>query len=351
MTEKTRSKMTEKTRDTTADKNGIPFWTTAPERRFRDVISIAPWTVEGLRKVLLLAVQTTLAAPDSAGLVLPPPKAYSSRQAAGRKDLHHNRYLEVGIVTQGEMALWWEGTICKCSAGSIIVIHPGMRYLPHVEVPGEATGSHSVVWLAFHQGCVVVHQCGLEGRVHRLSEYLSFTDAQVTGQARGIVQSIAQELAARPEHYATAVRGGLLCLFTWLLRAPVYRTSRNSEAVRAINTVSQDAFSARVQQYLYSNYHRPITLAQVARSSECSPAYLCRHFRAITGQTPFQYLRNVRIEAAKELLRSDVPISRVAEMLGFDDPLYFSRVFSQHVGEAPTSFRLRCRSETFSPGG
>jgi AraC-like DNA-binding protein len=240
------------------------------------------------------------------------------------------------------MVIWWEGTITRCPAGSVLVIPPGTRYLPHAVVPDVPQQAHSVVWLALHRGCAIVHMCSLEGDAHHLGEYYSFTDAQVTNQAR----SMAQELAERSAHYTTAIRGGLLCLLTWLLRAPVHRISRLHGSDQEPQQNAQDSFNDRVESYLLSHYHRPLSLGQVAESVGCSPAYLCRRFRELTGQTPFQFLRDVRIEAAKRLLRSEVPIARVAEMVGFEDPLYFSKVFSNQVGESPQSFRAQRHAET-----
>jgi AraC-like DNA-binding protein len=157
----------------------------------------------------------------------------------------------------------------------------------------------------------------------------------------GLARSIAQELGDRSSHFDIAIRGCLLCLFTYLMRAPVQPISRVHDPNLSAPESCADAFSARVEAYLLSHYHRPLSLPQVARSIGCSTAYLCRRFRAATGQTPFQVLRAVRIEAAKHLLRSEVPIARVAEMVGFDDPFYFSRVFSAAVGESPQGYRAR----------
>ncbi|HEX5324711.1 MAG TPA: AraC family transcriptional regulator [Capsulimonadaceae bacterium] len=325
-----------------ANKPNPTVWTKIPERRYKDLFSpTASLNVDKLREIFLHHGLISLASGEPNALILPPQSAYAPKHVAGHKDIHRHRYVEVGIVTRGDMTIWWEGVNSHCPAGSIFVIPPGMRYLPHVHIAGEPSHAHSVVWLALHRGCAIVHMCSFEGDAHHLGEYYSFTDMQVTGQAR----SMAQELADRAPHYEVAVRGCLLCLLTWLLRAPVYSISRLSGVDWNQKAANQESFSDRVEAYLCSHYHRPLTLAQVSRSIGCSPAYLCRHFKELTGLTPFQYLREVRVEAAKRLLSSEVPIARVAEMVGFDDPLYFSRVFASETGESPQSYRTRCQTE------
>lgn len=317
-----------------------PIWTPAPERRLKELVSpSASWNADHLHQTLLETGLGALNALDTSRLILPPLAA--ARRAGSDKNLTRNRYLEVGIVTQGPVTLWLEGTLTMCPTGSVFLIPPGMRYLSHADPPEETPHPQSVVWLALHRGCAVVHRCRIQGRNHLLSEYYSLTDTRVTDHA----YSIAQELTDRPEHYATVVRGSLLCLFTLLLRAPVHRISRHAELGDEAAEVDETSFSGRVESYLRSHYHRPLTLAQIARSIECSPAYLCRHFRELTGRTPFQYLRAVRLEAAKELLLSEVPIARISEMVGYDDPLYFSKVFSQQVGQSPQHYRAARRAE------
>jgi len=322
------------------EKTISPVWTPAPERRLKDMVSpSASWDADRLQETLLEIGMGALTLQEPARLILPPPKMSVPKRIVNRKDLNRHRYIEIGIVIQGEMSLWWEGTFSRCPTGSVFIIQPGMRYMSHADLPEEAPRPHSVVWLALHRGCAIVHKCSVRNRDHSLSEYYSLVDVQLTAYAR----SIAQEIAERPPHFETVVRGSLLCLFTLLLRAPIYSISRHSGAGRETKEAGVDPFSDRVSSYLLSHYHRPLTLAQIARSIECSPAYLCRHFRELTGQTPFQYLRGVRLEAAKALLLSEVPIARIAEMVGFDDPLYFSKVFSGQVGQSPQSYRAACR--------
>lgn len=320
-----------------SEKKSPPVWTTVPERRYSDMASPnAIWDAERMREMLRIGLEG-LTPGNSAGLVLPPAKAFAPKRAGGRKDIHYHRYVEVGIVVRGEMTIWWEGINTRVAAGNVFVIPPGTRYLPHVCETEKPSPPHSVVWLALHRGTAVAHMCTLEGKSHRLSEYYCFTESQIMGQAR----SLAQEMADRSPHFETVVRGCLLCLLTWLLRAPVQSITRQGEGGRDKRGDTQDSFQERVENYLRSNYHRPLTLPQVARSMGCSPAYLCRHFRELTGNTPFQFLRAVRMEAAKRLLLSEVPISRVAEMVGFDDPLYFSKVFSGQAGVSPQSYRTQ----------
>lgn len=68
---------------------------------------------------------------------------------------------------------------------------------------------------------------------------------------------------------------------------------------------------------------------------------------AITGQTPVQlvHLRLI-VEAERQLRYTSMPIAQVAYFLGFEDPAYFSRFFTQRIGVSPRDFRLQDGLET-----
>jgi len=70
------------------------------------------------------------------------------------------------------------------------------------------------------------------------------------------------------------------------------------------------------------------------------PSYLARLFKSAVGLPPMAYLAMMRAEAAAELLSlTKLSCSTVGEMVGWDDPNYFSRRFKQHFGASPTSYR------------
>lgn len=93
-------------------------------------------------------------------------------------------------------------------------------------------------------------------------------------------------------------------------------------------------------QYLNSNFTQSITLKDVAESLCVSETHLIHKFTSQVGISPMRYLQQIRIEAAKRLLiATAMPINEIAAQVGFDDPLYFSRVFKQKMGTSPSSLR------------
>ncbi|HVO40725.1 MAG TPA: response regulator [Spirochaetia bacterium] len=96
-----------------------------------------------------------------------------------------------------------------------------------------------------------------------------------------------------------------------------------------------------VEVYLQENYRRSYSLERLASSFGCKPAYLLRLYRKVTGRTPTQDLIRLRIEKAKRLLvgHPHIEIKQVAAAVGYEDPLYFSRLFKKETGFNPSAFK------------
>jgi two-component system, response regulator YesN len=93
--------------------------------------------------------------------------------------------------------------------------------------------------------------------------------------------------------------------------------------------------------YLRENYRLPYSLERLAATFGCKTAYLLRLYRKATGSTPTQDLIRLRIEKAKRLLTGhpQLEVKQVAAAVGYEDPLYFSRLFKRETGFAPSSFK------------
>jgi two-component system response regulator YesN len=96
--------------------------------------------------------------------------------------------------------------------------------------------------------------------------------------------------------------------------------------------------------YIDANYDKPITLAEIARASHLSPSRLAHIFREQMGMTLIDYLTDVRIEQAKELLlATDQSCTEICFQVGYNNQSYFTRTFKSLVGMTPRRFRMQNR--------
>ena len=94
------------------------------------------------------------------------------------------------------------------------------------------------------------------------------------------------------------------------------------------------------EEYLYANYARPLSVAEVAAAVGTSPAHLHRCFRVHTGRSVVAFVHQLRLEQAAELLReTDLSVLEVAHAVGFASQSHLSRLFSRRFGCPPGRYR------------
>ncbi len=93
------------------------------------------------------------------------------------------------------------------------------------------------------------------------------------------------------------------------------------------------------KRYIEEHYQEKISLSQVAAELYVSIGYLSSSFKRQTGKNFSDYVSEIKIEKAKELIETrKYMIYEIADMLGYDTPFYFSRVFKKVVGVSPREY-------------
>jgi len=94
------------------------------------------------------------------------------------------------------------------------------------------------------------------------------------------------------------------------------------------------------KDYIDKHYFENISLSSISQKYFIHPNYFCRLFRSIVGESFTDYLTSVRMSRAKELLRrTDLKLSSISGIVGYDDPRYFSQVFKKYFGMTPSEYQ------------
>lgn len=130
----------------------------------------------------------------------------------------------------------------------------------------------------------------------------------------------------REKGYQLKTQGLLLLLLQQIKASPAQQTS-----------TSIDPRIARAVDYMEEHYNHAITAETLAELAELHPAYFGALFKEEMGQSFRQYLTAVRLRHGERLLRQGQhTVTEVSLLCGFSDVFYFSRLFKEHKGIAPS---------------
>lgn len=94
------------------------------------------------------------------------------------------------------------------------------------------------------------------------------------------------------------------------------------------------------KQYIQENYMKPLTLEDVSAKVGFNTTYFCSLFKKDTGNTFLEYLYEIRMNKAKELLKeTNLSIAVICEQVGYSDIKHFTKIFTKNSGLKPNEYR------------
>ena len=132
---------------------------------------------------------------------------------------------------------------------------------------------------------------------------------------------------------------GHLCLFLdeLIQSSSTRRESRSSQL--------KDFYIQEAVTYIQQNYHRDLTVEEIADVCKLNRSYFSRLFKETVGSTPQEFLIRLRLSNAAELMRTTADtIGDIALHCGYPNQLHFSQAFKKHYGLPPREWRKQYRS-------
>jgi AraC-like DNA-binding protein len=260
--------------------------------------------------------------------------------------------LTVHAMIQGHAWLWTEGDEngLELKPGDLALVRGGRdHYIAHARgarcVSPEEFRSLQAVDESQLDPRAAVFLCGAyrfagdigAGLVSALPPVLSLPSS-VDNPIHGVVTLLSRELAHVEPGRQTVLDRLLDVLVVLGLRAGLARSANAPAWFRA----ASDPRLSRVLQAMHEGAGKPWTVNELARLSNMSRAAFARTFLETLGQTPMRYLTEWRMTVARDLLRTqDVPLTEVAERVGYSSLYAFATAFRRHHGEAPGRWRQR----------
>lgn len=150
-----------------------------------------------------------------------------------------------------------------------------------------------------------------------------------------IYNQIIRELQLQRENYEDMIRLFLRHIFLTINR---YIKEGKQTKNDTINDIE------RAVHYFNENYSKPISIEQYASEHLMSVNWFIHNFKNVMKAPPMQYIVSLRIAAAKGYLEnSNKNITEIANTVGYDNALYFSRLFKKYTGMTPSEYRERSK--------
>lgn len=127
-----------------------------------------------------------------------------------------------------------------------------------------------------------------------------------------------------------------------LLRQLLITIHRQLASDRRSKNVYLDTEMEAAIQYFNDNYNTEINIEAYAASRGMSVSWFIRSFRQYANTTPMQYIVSIRIANAQILLETtNYNVTEIGRIVGYDNPLYFSRIFKKQKGASPSEYRTQ----------
>jgi AraC-like DNA-binding protein len=174
---------------------------------------------------------------------------------------------------------------------------------------------------------------GLEGTIGPLWTPSSEHETELGAMRRLRALTCTSDTASRLQ--SEGELKGVLARFTVRAVNPAAEAAQLAQRATSSEAAVHNAIS-----YLGLHFAEPAVLTGLAERMGLSEDHFRRIFRRITGVSAQQYLRVLRINTAKTYLaQSTLPVKEIAHLVGYDDPLYFSRAYHKSLGCSPKRYR------------
>lgn len=254
-----------------------------------------------------------------------------------RNYLHAHSFIEVCYAYSGRGTFRIRDVEVPVERGDLFLATPGLSH----EIIASRTQPLGIYFWAFTMLRVPDHAGGEADRpIDLLLESLGSTHRCVAKPSSLIEQTLellTEEITNKSPGYTHAINGLATKLILDTARA--YTDGVPAEPAPVFDRGAKSVVQTAIR-YLRDNYARPIEVRDVAAQVHLSERHLSRLFVRETGRSILEYLTDLRIDAASQLLLDDsLPIKQVSRTVGYPDPHYFTTLFGKKTGMTPGVYR------------
>ena len=253
---------------------------------------------------------------------------------------HYHDFHKIILFLDGDIDYVIEGKTYHLAARDIVFVSAGEIHRP-IFLPSQAAYERIVIyvapdflirWQAQGREPVDLARCFVQAR----------QTASVMHQAPGTNHDLLfhmerLEKASRAEGFASGLYMEVLFIEFMIL----LNRSLDDHELAGLDNASYDPKIQNILAYINQHLAEPLSVDALAAHAYMSKFYLMRKFKADTGYGIHQYIRSKRLLLARDLLKTDLPITQISAEVGFADYSTFSRAFKEMFQCSPREYRAR----------
>lgn len=233
----------------------------------------------------------------------------------------------IHYVLSGKGNIKMEDANYELSAGDLFLLppHSNAIYEPKREDPW------SYIWIELNGSSI---KTVLDVTSFSSSNFI-FKDNENEYLKQTLIEMIHEDNLSTEASESLLIVSYIFKVFSFLVK--YYPKSKNINITKKEETVQE------IERYLYIHYNDTnLSIGNVAEEFSFSQSYITRLFKSQTGITPIQYVDELRMKKAIELLnRHSLTIDQIAEAIGYKNQFYFTKRFKKYYGMPPSKYKQK----------
>ena len=249
--------------------------------------------------------------------------------------------LSLCIVAQGRKAVTVEGKTYVYDPFHYLVLSSHLHFQAEIL---EATPARPFLSFVLQIDPAVVRQVSSDMLERRTTVFRRRDTATDTPEQQAFVSALDQELLGAVLRFLRSIGTGSdrRVLAPLYLQEMVYRVLQREQYARLLAIAAAEAASnpvSAVLTYVREHLSEPLTVADMAEQVNLSPSAFAHLFRDITGRSPYQFLKEMRLDRARELLVDGrFAVAKVSKEVGYASVSHFISEFRTRFGVTPRGY-------------
>lgn len=245
---------------------------------------------------------------------------------------HTHDFIELRYVLAGSCTYMIGDALYTVKPGDLLIFNPNILH-KNVFIQGEETTE-------FHAGFINLHIRNLP-KNHLLDPSACPVISLV--KYRQEILKCCYEILLEQEKSEVGsdliLKALFMKLLVFILRELCLETPLSENERCSFESSNKTIIVNTIISFINENYMKKISLDKISQNMYLSPVYISKIFKEETGESPINYLIQVRLEKAKEILeKRQLSIKEIAKAVGYDDAYHFSKLFKKYYGIPPSKY-------------